>query len=262
MHRHALTLLALSALALTVAPASAASSSDLTVTVTTPTVAVDQSGVYSVAVSNIGGQSAQNVSVTIDLPKTATSPQVHLMGVLGAFDSRCTRAGTRLTCNLGTIRARRAATPITFSLALPYAIAPLAIDVDANSTSADPNSANDTRHVVVTPQTVPISFTAPVTVHGRHCTGQNLTSFFECELYPSSISGFDTVLAAGGTISVPAEPTVTGTWTHTGDRLTIQYVENGNVLGTFDGRGVSAKCFEGSMPFTSGYMAMYEVCLP
>jgi uncharacterized repeat protein (TIGR01451 family) len=245
MHRHALTLLALSALALTVAPASAASSSDLAVTVTTPTVAVDQSGVYSVAVSNIGGQSAQNVSVTIDLPKTATSPQVHLMGVLGAFDGRC-----------------RAAAPITFSLALPYATAPLAIDVDANSTSADPNSANDTRHVAVTPQTVPVSFTAPVTAHNRLCSGQNLTSFFECELYPSSLSGFDTVLAPGGAISVPSEPTVTGTWQHAGDRLTIQYVENGNVLGTFDGRGVSAKCFEGSMPFTSGSVAMYEVCLP
>ena len=101
-----------------------------------------------------------------------------------------------------------------------------------------------------------------ITVANRLCSGTNLTSFYECELYPGSLSSFSTTLAGNGTVSVPGEPSVTGSWSQPStDRLVIEYIESGNVMGTFDGRGVRAKCFEGIMPFGT-HNAMYEVCLP
>ena len=262
MLRRTLCLLSFSALLSVAASAEAAPGANLTVTIAAPTVQVDQVGRYSVVVGNIGSRHAQNVVLTIDLPKTATSPTVHLMGVLGAFDSRCTRAGTRLTCNLGEVRRNVPASPIWFDLSLPYATAPLAIDVDASTSTNEQNPANDTLRHIATPSTVNVPVTGPVTVANRLCSGTNLTSFYECELYPGSLSSFSTTLAGNGTVSVPGEPSVTGSWSQPStDRLVIEYIESGNVMGTFDGRGVRAKCFEGIMPFGT-HNAMYEVCLP
>ncbi len=100
-----------------------------------------------------------------------------------------------------------------------------------------------------------------------HCTGgASLTSFFECELFPSSISSHETIFDAGGTITFIAAPAgYTGTWTHppSQNRLQFDYADGTGVVATFDGRGVDAKCFEGKTVFRgSPYVSLYEVCFP
>ena len=99
-----------------------------------------------------------------------------------------------------------------------------------------------------------------------HCTGQGLTSYFECTLFPSSISSHDTVFEPGGVISFPSAPsTYTGTWTQnpTNQTLQFKYYDGGGEVASFVGVAVSNGCFEGRVDFTppSNYMSMYSVCL-
>lgn len=94
-------------------------------------------------------------------------------------------------------------------------------------------------------------------------TGTGLTSFFECTLFPSSISSHDTVFNADQTISFPgAAANYTGTWSQpSADRLVFSYFEDGLLVASFDGRGVNSNCFEGKTIFPgSAYVSMYEVC--
>ncbi|MCB9716392.1 MAG: hypothetical protein H6712_21195 [Myxococcales bacterium] len=45
----------------------------------------------------------------------------------------------------------------------------------------------------------------------RHCTGQGLTSFFECLLDPGSLSEHDIELLTGSELSIVGQPGNTGT---------------------------------------------------
>ncbi len=263
MIRRSLCLAALTCTLLAVSPALAASGVDLSVGISAPTgVHVDENGRYTVTVSNTGNRNAASVSLVIDLPKTHTSPTVLVMGQLGARDSRCALTGTALTCALGTV-GRGATKSVFFDIALPYSTAPIVFDADVVTTSSDTNAANDSAQHVAAPLTYPVTLAAPVTSTIRHCTGQGLTSFYECERFPSSIASHTTTFNADFTISVPNEPTITGVWSRPAvDRLRFQYFEGGLPVATFEGRGVSARCFEGVTTFDGPYSAMYEVCLP
>lgn len=239
----------------------AAPGADLRVTITPPAgVAVYDPGQVSVRVANQGNRHASSVSLAIQLPVTNTSPTVHVMGTLGAFDPRCTRAGTRLLCNLGTV-PRGGATTVAFTIALPYSTAPLAMSASASSPTAELNPADNSASATLAPSTVPTSVSGRYTATNDHCTGTGLTSFFECALYPSSISGFTSVLAADGSVTVDGEPSVTGGWQFIGpDRLVVWYADAGGPLGTVDVRSVGGGCFEGPMS-AGAYTVMYEVCL-
>ncbi|HRG98478.1 MAG TPA: hypothetical protein PLR99_19635 [Polyangiaceae bacterium] len=256
--------LALASVALFAAPdVLAASGPDLAVSLSAPPgVHVDETGRYTLTVTNSGNRSASNVTVSVALPRTHTSPQVYVLGQMGALGSGCSVSGTTLTCALGSI-GRGRATSKTFDIALPYSTAPLVFDATVSTSSGDTNPANDTASLTAAPLTVPVAVAGPVTVTNRHCTGQALTSFYECELFPSSLSSHQATFNADGSISVPGEPTISGSWSQpSSDRLVFQYVESGNVVATFDGRGVRAKCFEGATTFGGPYVSMYEVCLP
>ncbi len=241
---------------------------DLAVSLTPPvSVNVYQTGGYNVRVRNIGNKPAAGVQLVIDLPQTATSPQVYVMGTLGAFSSTCTRANTRLTCQLGSI-ARNTSTSVFFDLLLPYSTNPLVITANATTTSTpgDGNPANNGLAYTAVPRTVPVTVNPLVTAANDHCTGQpTLSSYFECTLFPSSISSHQTIFNAGGTITFIGVPaTYTGTWTYTPatNRLQFSYFDSGNLVASFDGRGVSANCAEGKTTFTpdNGYISMYRVC--
>ncbi len=239
---------------------------NLSVSVTAPLVSVYQTGGYNVRVRNVGNKPAPAVMLTIELPRTATSPQVSVMGTLGAFTSTCTRSGTVLSCPLGSI-AKGAQRSVFFDLALPYSTNPLVITASA-ATTGDTNPTNNTVTVTPTPLTVTAAVTPDVVQTNSHCTGSpSLSSYFECTLFPSSISTHDTILNTDGTIGFPGVAgAYTGDWwvTPSQNRLQFRYFEAGDLVAEFDGRGVSAKCFEGKTTFppNPAYVSLYKVCFP
>lgn len=245
-------------------PALAASGANLGVGITPPSsVHVYESGAYTVRVDNTGTKNASSVVLTIDLPETHTSPSVYILGTLGSYSPTCTLAGTRLSCALGTIN-RNAWKSVTFNIALPYSTAPLDIEATATTTTLDTNPANNHLLYTATPSTYAVPVSAPVSMVNSHCTGTGLTSYYECELFPSSIASFDSVLETDGSVTLVGAPAgYTGEWTQTGaDSLLIQYFEDGLLSASLDARSVDAGCYEGAMTFypASPYLAMYQVC--
>lgn len=102
--------------------------------------------------------------------------------------------------------------------------------------------------------------------HVEHCTGTALTSFFECQLYPSSISFHDIQFLSGGIVAfIAAPPGFSGTWSQSAglDRLRLEYYNGTSLEATFDGWAVVGRCFEGVTVFNppSAYVAPYRVCL-
>jgi hypothetical protein len=275
-----LKLLSLSILAGTLVASSAAaapSAPDLTTTIVPPTgTHVYEAGTYRVVVANVGTATAQGVSVAIQLPRTHTSPTVHLMGTLGSY-SGCTRSGTTLTCALGTLRRNREASA-SFVLALPLSAAPLEITATATTLTSEPIQGNNQATHTASLLAYDVPITAPRDAHVQHCTGQNLTSFFECVLYPSSLAWHELTLHPGGAVtfgdsdSGPVTPEFYGTWSQTPpdetvQELTLSYydstVSTTVPMAEFHGFGTEAgTCFEGVTTFPgSSYVSPYEVCL-
>lgn len=260
-----LSLLALPALLFASAPAMAASNPNLNVTMATPSVQVDHVGHYTVRVANIGNANAAGVRLTIALPRTHTSPQVYILGTLGARDGRCTLAGTSLTCLLQTVTRNGGFTDVGFDLSLPYSTAPLAITASATTTTPnEQNAANNQVTITPTPTPIATQLAGGYTATNRHCTGTGLTSFFECELFPSSIAGFATTLAADNSVTITGEPTVDGSWYFAApDVLHVDFAEGGNPIGEINARSVGNGCFEGPMTFStpSTWTVIYEICV-
>jgi hypothetical protein len=242
---------------------------DLAVDVVVPgSVDVDVAEEIVVEVRNTGNRNADDVSVSILLPETATSPTVHVLGDLSGVDTRCSLADTELLCSLGRIRKGRSKT-IRFDLAAPWAAVPLDIDAEASTTSSESNLSDnadvETLDVVYVDQ--PIA--GPAGVTNRHCTGSGLTVFYECELYPSSISSHDILLESDGSITfAPGLPSgYTGSWWQdTDDHLHFEYEFMGQTRLVFDGNGVgsdggASECFEGISTFPgSTYNSAYQAC--
>lgn len=226
---------------------------------------------YTVTVSNIGNKSASNCSVRIQLPATHTSPQVYVLGILGAKSASCVQTGTRLDCALGTIN-RNASKSVFFDIALPVSTEPFVFTANATTTSAENSGANNgsSRTAVETYESTTIS--GPITHEVRHCTGTGLTAFYECTLFPSSLSSHQHVLEADGSVTIPGEPGYTGSWELTvvpgvGNHLVVEYEEIGfGVAATFEGwaadRAPNVDCFEGLTTFPGGgaYVSPYEIC--
>ncbi len=218
---------------------------------------------YGIIVSNIGNQSAAAVKLTIDLPETNTSPQKYVMGTLANVDARCTLAGTRLTCTLGTI-AKGKATTVPFAIAFPEAAQVLSISAAATTTSSENSTANNAASNTPNLLNYSVAVQDGDLGHNSHCTGTALTSFYECTLFPSSLSAHDVIFHGDGTLSfVDAPAEYTGVWTQdAADSLAFTYFENGEPIAEFVGYGTSPSCFEGVTVFPgSTYVAPYEVCV-
>ena len=228
-------------------------------------VQVDHAGHYTVRVANIGTANAAGVRLTIALPRTHTSPQVYILGTLGARDGRCTLAGTSLTCNLLTVARNGGFTDVAFDLSLPYSTAPLAITATATTTTQnEQNPGNNQVAITPAPTTIATQMTGGYTATNRHCTGTGLTSFFECELFPSSIAGFSTTLAVDQSVSITGEPTIDGSWYFAApDVLHVDFAESGNPIGEINARSVGNGCFEGPMTFANPgtWTVIYEICV-
>lgn len=251
---------------LTAAPALAGPKHNLNVAVTPPAgVLVDQFGHYNVRVTNTGNRNASGVTLTIALPRTHTSPQVFIMGNLANVDGRCSLSAQTLTCGLGQINKNGAYTDVGFDLKLPYSTAALDFTYTANPISGDANPANNTLATTVAPGFPSQPITTDLSMQHDHCTGTNLTSFFECALFPSSIAGFAADYAiAGNAITIPGEPDFSGTWSQAGgaDHLEVTFSDLSGPVGSIDARAVGNGCFEGPMTFAppSPYVAIYRIC--
>ncbi len=238
---------------------------NLTTSIAAPSgVHVYQTGTYNVTVTNNGSAQVNAVSLTITLPTTNTSPQVYVMGTLGAKSLSCLPSGTNLVCSLGNIKKTKSVT-VFFNIAIPEAAETLEISATALPTDSTPN--NVATHVVnllnynVT--------TGPAgNVTNRHCTGTGLTSFFECEKFPSSIASHESVLLADNTITFPDQPDYWGDWTqvvpggsYSPQYLAFNYYSIDGLEAEFEGWGVDGNCFEGLTTFPlSTYVSPYEVC--
>ena len=242
---------------------SALAASDLTTTITAPSAYVYEPATWSVRVNNIGNQTAQNVTVAIQLPATHTSPQVYVLGTLGSTSSSCTRTGTTLNCSLGSI-AKRSNKTVTFTIAFPQNAEPLVVQAAAATTSAENSTSNNGASATAALDNYGGWIVAPAPMRNRLCTGTGLTSFYECTLFPSSLSSWDSVLLPGGDLEVVGEdPGVyTGYWEQIGaTELTFEVYEFGTVVATFTGFGTGGGCFEGLTTFPgSSYVSPYEVC--
>ncbi len=251
-------------LAITLFAGPAFAAADLTTSITAPTsVAVDATGRYQVTVRNIGNKSASNVALAVTLPATNTSPQVFVMGTLGAFDSRCTRSGRTLNCALGSL-ARTKQTTVFFDIALPQSSAPLVLSAQASTISPENSTSNNGASRTASLVYPPLTVGAGSAAVNLHCTGTALTAFFECTLFPSSISSHDTVFQAGGVLTFPSAPaSYTGTWSQpSANSLVFTYFEDGLPVADFVGNAVDANCFEGLTTFPdSTWVSTYSVCL-
>ncbi len=248
-------------------PSGGGNLADLTVSITAPAgVYVYQPGTYSVVVSNIGNRNADATVLTIGLPATGTSPVVHVLGELGAFDNRCSLAGTELVCALGQVR-RGTSTTVQVTIELPQSAAPLVVTADVETTTAERSNTNnsdaDTAYLLHPSRFVSVGENA----HVEHCTGTGLVSFYECTLYPSSISTHDFEFLAGNLLAFtnPSGTTYWGEWEQngTGDELDLRYHDGATKVAEFHGVAVGGDCFEGVTQFfpPGSYVAPYRVCV-
>ena len=200
--------------------------------------------------------------LTVQLPETNTSPTVHIMGDLTYVDSKCSVSDTEIICSLGKLRKNKNQS-IYFDIVLPESAAPLVFDAVVSTQSNENSTLNNDDSDAASQVNYDVPLSGGESAHNRHCTGQGLTSFYECELYPSSISSHDIILNVGGSVTVVGAPDYSGTWDQlTDDHLSFEYTLNGQVVADFEGYGVSGNCFEGITLFPgSAYMAPYEVCI-
>ena len=244
----------------------AASGSDLA-----PTITVSGSSLvgtathYDVHIQNSGNRNSGAVNVYIQLPKTNTSPTVHVMGTLGPIPTGCSKTGTRLICSIPSgVRKNNTSAPIGFDLTLPYSANPIALRVDVD-TNNDINLANN-HSVSIAMQTYQ-NVTPPsgdFAVTNRHCTGTNLSSYFECIVSPGSVATHPATFLANGAISLD-EPGYSGSWAVSGTQLSFSYSELGQPVGSFVGQGVSVgtagqNCWDGRFTTDGSYTIVYRVC--
>lgn len=237
---------------------------DLKVTVPAPAaVNVYSPTSYAVKVQNIGNVKADNISLTVTLPLTHTSPTAYVMGTLSAIDTRCVKSNNKLVCSLGSLNNNKSTT-VTFKIALPEANEVLKVTASATTTSSETVLTNNSATDI--PALTNYSYSVPggSYVTNEHCTGTNLTSYFECTLFPSSIMQHDTILNGDGSVTVVDDPiNYYGTWSQpVPNQLNMQYFDSqGTLLADFVGYGTPNQCFEGITIFPgSSYVSPYHVC--
>lgn len=241
---------------------------DLQVQMSAPaTSPISTAATYTVTVKNNGPQTATNTRVTVSLPLTNTSPTVHILGTVSAIDSRCSIVANTLSCAFGDLRKGKTAT-FTYGYAAPVSTKTLQMTAVGVSNVTDPVSSNNTASVVPN-LTYPARDAADANVENSHCTGTNLTSYFECALFPSSISSHNTTLNAGGTITF-TEPGYTGTWSQNAAKTTLsfEYFEatgsGSTKVAEFNGYAINGSdCFDGMTTFfpATTYVSPYHVCV-
>jgi Domain of unknown function DUF11 len=239
---------------------------DLKVELAAPaTVEITRPTTYLVTVTNLAGQTSGAITARVRLPLTNTSPQVYILGTVSGLDSRCAVAANELVCNLAGLR-KGWSTSFAYTYSAPVSTKPLQMSASVASATADPQPGNNSQSVV--PNLVyPVRPISSANVRTRLCTGTGLTAFFECTLFPSSISSFDATLNADQSIVVSGMGTV-GQWSQNATRTSLRmaFVDGtGATTSEFNGWAINgANCFHGLTRHLSGsgnYVSPYEVCI-
>jgi hypothetical protein len=172
-------------------------------------------------------------------------------------------AGTAITCALPQIR-RNNSTTFFFDIALPESAAPIVFTATTANTQ-DTNATNNQVSATANPLNVAAISPAGRTSNIQHCTGTTLSAYFECTLFPGSITSHTHTFNADNTISIPGNPAgFTGDWYQaSADHLSFTYYDYGVPEVEFEGWGVGNNCFEGLTIFPSSpnYVSPYRVCL-
>ena len=223
---------------------------------------------YTSRVKNVGNQPAQGVSMTVEFPLTNTSPNRHILGKLSgvqASSGTCSVVSNKIVCNFGNLGNNQVKyVRFTFEFQVATTAPTLKSTVTTTNTN-EVTPTNNTRSF-----TPAVRYPDNIISSGNYivtsCTGTNLTSFYECELYQSSQQSFDMDLNLGGTISIQQAPTYFGFWDQNGlpANKTLHFTIDGG-SGTeveFNGFATNGACFEGitTFPQSSNYNAAYRVC--
>lgn len=220
--------------------------------------------VYTVSVTNIGGSTAAGVRVIVDLPETNTSPQKYILGTLSGVDSRCRIVTRKLNCLLGDITKSgpNQTKTFTFTFALPVSTLALQFKATATTTTVpETNALNNTSTFIPTPAYATNQLTS-ATVLITMCTGRGLSSFFECELFPSSQQQH--IFTLNPDLTVTAYGQNVGNWDQLASPQQLHlWLSSGNSIAEFNGFASSNTCFEGITTFTptSVYNSAYKVCV-
>lgn len=223
---------------------------------------------FTSRVKNIGNQTASGVTMTVEFPLTNTSPTRYILGKLTGIQASggtCSVVSNKIVCNFGNI-GQNQVKYVRFTFEFQVATIVPTITSTVSSTSGNENNpANNSRSFTPVPR-YPDNIISSGTYVVTTCTGTNLTSFYECELFPSSQQSFEMDLNLGGTITIPQAPGYTGLWDQTGQptNKTLHFTIDGGT-GTeaiFNGFATSGVCFEGitTFPQNSNYNSAYRVC--
>lgn len=233
---------------------------------------------FSVTVKNFGNADSNPTTLSITLLQTQTSPQTYLLGSLQSVPSGCTLSGRVLTCALGRLRYNgpqngRQRT-VTFGYRIPVTTQPLVLSAATSGTGEPPANATDNSASL----TAAVTYRSPTVTAGTktasHCTGTTLSAYFECTLFPSSISSHQAEYHTDGTITFAGQTGYTGTWNQADPtRLHVEYSNGLYAEAIFDGRGADGACFEGIThfyddpnpgdsipPVQSTYLSPYRIC--
>jgi uncharacterized repeat protein (TIGR01451 family) len=247
------------------ATAHAAPKPNLRVTMTSPNaISAYTPYQYSVTVKNIGNAPAANVKVVVDLPETDTSPTKYILGTVSGLGTGCTIVARKIQCattgNLGNNQQR----VYTFNLALPVSSKVLQIRATGSTTTPNEQDANNNTVTKTPVFNYPANPLTSADVLISMCTGRNLSSFFECELFPSSQQHHVFTLNPDTTVEVYGQ--IVGNWDQVAgsNRLHMLMNDGSGTIVEFQGYASNTTCFEGKTTFTpspSGFMAIYRACV-
>jgi hypothetical protein len=218
---------------------------------------------YTVTVKNIGGTAAAGVKVVVDLPLTDTSPSKYILGKLTGIDpQKCQVLSNKLQCNLTSLSVNQTKS-FTFNFELPVSTKTLTFKATASTTTTGETAlANNQLSLTPTPAHGNRPITS-ATVLVSHCTGTGLSSYFECELFPSSIASFVATLDGDLTINHVTYGNL-GYWDQFASTqgLHMQLIGEGSIA-EFNGFSTGGNCFEGMTTFGPGtsYVSPYKVCI-
>ena len=225
---------------------------------------VESPYVYTTRVKNIGNQTAQNVQIVVEFPLTNTSPNKYILGKLtgvSASSGTCSTAGNKITCNVGSI-GNNATKYVTFTFEFQVATTAPTLKTTASTGSTNEQNPNNNTRSFTPAVRYPVNELTAGSYIVSSCTGRGLTSFYECEMAPSSIQtvlGLDFNL--GGTLSVTDYPQYTGFWDQAvqPDR-SLHFTIDGEL--EFTGFASNSNCYKGitTFPSTTVYNSAYRVC--
>ena len=219
---------------------------------------------YTTRVKNVGNQTAQGVIMTVEFPLTNTSPTRHILGKLTGIQASggtCSVVSNKIVCNFGSL-SNNQIKYVRFNFEFQVATTAPTLKSSVTTTSTNEvNAANNTRSFTPT-ITYPINELTAGSYIVSSCTGTGLTSFYECELFPSSIQtvlGLDFNL--GGTLSVTDYPQYTGFWDQAVlPNRSLHFTVTGEL--EFSGYASTTNCYKGitTFPTPSAYNSAYRVC--